>query len=125
MLHYLLNSALAVGNLAEVARQVGNMVEHPNQSQPNPCPRPPVSPCTRIVSYSTEKLLQCNISQIISFMQIGLSDRRHGDGSSLRAADRGRRLQRRPRGHGVRVAGMRFNCVLVPRKRVRIFAFQA
>ena len=39
------NSALAVGNLAEVAWQLGNMVEHRNQSQPNQGARPIDTPC--------------------------------------------------------------------------------
>ena len=38
------NSAWAVGILAEVARQLGIMVEHPNQSQPNPSARPDETP---------------------------------------------------------------------------------
>ena len=36
MFHYLHDSTRADGNLAEVARQLGKMVEHPNQSQLNP-----------------------------------------------------------------------------------------
>ena len=36
MFHCLPNSAWADWNLAEVAVQLGNMVEPPNQSQPNP-----------------------------------------------------------------------------------------
>ena len=36
MFHHLPNSAWADWNLAEVAVQLGNMVEPPNQSQPNP-----------------------------------------------------------------------------------------
>ena len=43
--HCLPNSALADGNLAEVAGQMGKMVEHPNQSQPHPGYRPDESPC--------------------------------------------------------------------------------
>ena len=42
---YLSNSAWAVGNLAEAARQLDNMVEHPNQSRPNPGARPDETPC--------------------------------------------------------------------------------
>ena len=45
--HCLPNSAWADGNLAELAGQQGKMVEHPNQSQPNPGPRPPNSPCSK------------------------------------------------------------------------------
>ena len=37
----------ADGNLAELAGQQGKMVEHPNQSRPNPGPRPPNSPCSK------------------------------------------------------------------------------
>ena len=38
-------SAWADGSLAELAGQLGNLMEHPNQSQPNPGERPPESPC--------------------------------------------------------------------------------
>ena len=34
--HCLPSPAWAAGNLAESASLLGNMVEHPNQSQPNP-----------------------------------------------------------------------------------------
>ena len=36
---------LRYGNLAELAGQLGNTLEHPNQSQPNPGLSPPDSPC--------------------------------------------------------------------------------
>ena len=39
MFHCLPNSDRADGNLTEAARQIGKMVEHPNQIQPNPGPR--------------------------------------------------------------------------------------
>ena len=42
----LLNSSLADGNLADVAGQLGQMVELSNQSQPNPGLRPIRTPCT-------------------------------------------------------------------------------
>ena len=42
----ILLSAWAEGNLAEAALQLGKMVEHPNQSQPNPGLRADESPCT-------------------------------------------------------------------------------
>ena len=45
MFHCLPNSAWADWNLAEVAVQLGKMVEHPNQSQPNPGLRADESPC--------------------------------------------------------------------------------
>ena len=51
MFHCLPNFAWADWNLAEVAGQLGKMVEHPNQSQPNPGLRADESPC----------ILQCNI----------------------------------------------------------------
>ena len=38
-------SAWTDGSLAELAVQFGNMVEHLNQSQPNPGPRPPATLC--------------------------------------------------------------------------------
>ena len=40
------NSAWANGSLAEVAGQLGKMVEHPDQDQPNPGPRANGTPCT-------------------------------------------------------------------------------
>ena len=40
------NSAWADGNLAEAAGQMGKMVEHPNQNQPNPGPQADGTPCT-------------------------------------------------------------------------------
>ena len=40
------NSALANGNLAEVARVLGDMMEHPNSSQPNLGLGAGESPCT-------------------------------------------------------------------------------
>ena len=40
------DSAWANGNLAEVAMQLGKMVEHPNKSQPNPGLRAHGTPCT-------------------------------------------------------------------------------
>ena len=54
--HCLPNSAWAVGNLAEVAGQLGNMVEHPNQSQPNPGSRPVGTPCIYILMHGFEGL---------------------------------------------------------------------
>ena len=42
--HSLQNSAWADGSLAELAGQMGNMMEHLSHSQPNPGPRSPVSP---------------------------------------------------------------------------------
>ena len=45
MFHCLPNSAWADWNLAEAAVQLGKMVEHPNQSQPNPGLRADESPC--------------------------------------------------------------------------------
>ena len=42
-------TAWADGNLPELARQLDKMVEHPDQSQPNPGLRPPESPCTILV----------------------------------------------------------------------------
>ena len=47
MFHYLQNYACVVGNLAGMAGQLGNMVEHPNQSQPNPGTRPDETPCRK------------------------------------------------------------------------------
>ena len=38
MIHCLTNSDWADENLAEYARHLGKMVEHPIESQPNPCP---------------------------------------------------------------------------------------
>ena len=39
-------------------------------------------------------------------VRLGLSGRRGGDRRGLGDASRGRRQQRRPNGHGVRLAGM-------------------
>ena len=39
-----LSCARADESLNELAVQLGNMVEHLNQSQPNPGPRPPAQP---------------------------------------------------------------------------------
>ena len=38
------------GNLAELAGQLGEMVEHPNQIHPNPGPRTRGSPCRRTLA---------------------------------------------------------------------------
>ena len=46
MFHCLPDSAWADGNLAEAAGQLGKMVEHKNQSQPNRGSPGDVSPCT-------------------------------------------------------------------------------
>ena len=46
MFHCLPNFSWADWNLAEVAVQLGKMVEHSNQSQPNPGLRADESPCT-------------------------------------------------------------------------------
>ena len=45
MFQCVLNSAWADGNLADAAEQLDNMVERPNQSQPNPGPRGDGTPC--------------------------------------------------------------------------------
>ena len=50
MFHCLPSSDWADGNWAEVAVQLGKMVEHPNQSQPNPGLRADESPCTIVSS---------------------------------------------------------------------------
>ena len=47
--HPLPNSASADWDLAEVAVQLGKMVEHPNQSQPNPGLRAEESPCRPVI----------------------------------------------------------------------------
>ena len=44
MSHCLPNPATADGSLAELAVQVGKMMEHPYQSQPNPGPGSPAQP---------------------------------------------------------------------------------
>ena len=44
--HCLPHSAWAYENVAEEAGQLGNMVEHPNTSQPNPVLRAYESPCS-------------------------------------------------------------------------------
>ena len=49
MFHHLPNSAWADWNLAEVAVQLGKMVEHPSQSQPNPGLMADESPCIHVV----------------------------------------------------------------------------
>ena len=46
MFHYLHDSAWADGNLTEAAGQLGKLVEHANQSQPNPGPRAVETPCS-------------------------------------------------------------------------------
>ena len=46
MLHYLPDSACAYDNLAKAARQLGKMIEHPNQSKHNPCARADETPRT-------------------------------------------------------------------------------
>ena len=46
MLHCLPSFAWADGNLAEAAVQLDKMMEHPNQSQPNPGLRADESPCS-------------------------------------------------------------------------------
>ena len=53
MFHFLPSSAWADWNLAEVAVQLGKIVEHPNQSQPNPGLRADESPCTRMRMWRT------------------------------------------------------------------------
>ena len=45
MFHSLPDSDWADENLAEAARQLGKMVEQPNQSQPNPGLRADGTPC--------------------------------------------------------------------------------
>ena len=51
MFHCLPNSAWANGNLAEAARQLGKIVEHPTQSQPNPGLRADGTPCILLVYF--------------------------------------------------------------------------
>ena len=46
MFHCLPNSAWADGNLADAAGQLGQMVEHRNQSQPNPGIQAHGRPCS-------------------------------------------------------------------------------
>ena len=48
MFHCLPDSAWADGNLAEVAGQLGKMLEHRNQSQPNPGLSSLGTPCTNM-----------------------------------------------------------------------------
>ena len=45
LFNYLHSCAWADGSLAELAVQLGKMVEHLNQSLPNPGPQPPAPPC--------------------------------------------------------------------------------
>ena len=45
MFHCQSNSARADGNLAEAAGQLGKMMEHSNQSQPNPGAQADGTPC--------------------------------------------------------------------------------
>ena len=47
--HCLPNSASADGNFAEAAGQMGKVLEHPNQSQPNPGPLPDESHCSNMI----------------------------------------------------------------------------
>ena len=56
MFQCLPDSAGANGDLAELAGQLGKMMEHLNQSEPNPGPRPPVSPCIIVAALSEENL---------------------------------------------------------------------
>ena len=46
MVFCLPHSDWADGNLPEAAVELGKMEEHPNLSQPNPCPRADGTPCT-------------------------------------------------------------------------------
>ena len=48
MFHLLPDCARAKGSLVDPAGQLSKMKEYLNQSQPNPGPRPPVSPCTLV-----------------------------------------------------------------------------
>ena len=48
-LNFECSTAWADGNLAEVAGQPGKMVEHPNQSQPNPGPQADGTPCIQCI----------------------------------------------------------------------------
>ena len=57
MFHCLPNSVWADWNLAAVAVQLGKMVEHPNQSQPNPGLRADESPC------SIEEQMEATLAQ--------------------------------------------------------------
>ena len=56
MFHYLPNSARADWNLAEVAVQLCKMVEHQNQSQPNPGLRADESLCSTLRVWLREAL---------------------------------------------------------------------
>ena len=58
MFRCLPNSAWSDWNLAEVAVQLGKMVAHPNQSQPNPCLRADESPSSLNVAMNSNRLLQ-------------------------------------------------------------------
>ena len=58
MFHCLPDSAWADGKLAEAAGQLGKMVEHPNQSQPNPGSPGDVSPCIVCPIFPWSLLLQ-------------------------------------------------------------------
>ena len=49
--HGLPNSAWGDGNLAEVAGQLVKIVEHPNQSDPNPGPQADRTPCSSIFDH--------------------------------------------------------------------------
>ena len=55
MFHSLPNSAWADRNWAEAAGQMGKKVKHPNQSQPNPGPRPDESPCCTDLAYGVDR----------------------------------------------------------------------
>ena len=68
MFHCLPDSAWVDGNLVEVARQRGKMVEHPNQSQPNQGLRADGTPCIK----DTACMMDTFISQLTR--SIGTND---------------------------------------------------
>ena len=59
------NSAWADRNLAEVAVQLGNMVEPPSQSQPNPGLRADESPC-KVVQYVVAEIRNMKIEGLVT-----------------------------------------------------------
>ena len=64
------SSAWADGNMAELAVQLGKIVEHLNQSQPNPCDKPPAPPCKEeallvVTSLSWDVPPSCPATQLI------------------------------------------------------------
>ena len=66
MFHLLPDSARTNGSLADLAGLLSKMKEHLNQSQPNPGPRPPVSPCSLVAEKIARKYVNSkNSSNIV------------------------------------------------------------